>query len=105
MRLTILSDYGASEKLVSEEATAEIVEAAIRSLDWSGFHQVVLQQANGDWFEVGGSLGEDGLSAVYEQAGEQYVVAVPPASIDELVELHLLYLAGSPRWRRDWRWE
>ena len=65
MRLTVISDHGARETVASEQATPEIVEATIRSVDWSGFHHVVLEDDMGNWFEGGDSFGYDSLSASF----------------------------------------
>jgi hypothetical protein len=77
MRLRVLSNYGETERAVTDQATAETVESTMSSLDWQGFHQVVLERPNGDWMEVGGSLDpSDGLSVMYEENGSQFVIKV-----------------------------
>ena len=63
MKLRVISNYGTEERTVSESATREQIIRTIDYLDWSGFHQVVLEKPNGDWLDVGGSLEpSDGLS-------------------------------------------
>ena len=104
MRLTVISAYGARETIVSEQATPEIVEATIRSVNWSGFHQVVLEDDMGNWFEVGSSFGDDGLSASFGEAGDEYVIAILPTTVDEMVRLQALFVSDSAQWRNECQW-
>ncbi|MEM7249217.1 MAG: hypothetical protein AAF533_28135 [Acidobacteriota bacterium] len=105
MKLRVLSDYGAEERVVSEEATVALVRSTMRDLDWQGFHQVVLEKVGGDWLEVGGSLNpDDGLSVMFEEGGVQHVIAEPPATVDEMTDILERYLQGDERWRRDVAW-
>lgn len=100
MRLRILSDYGARERVVSEDATPEIIESTMNSLDWEGFHQVVLERSKGDSLEVGGSLNpEDGLSALREENGTQKVISDPPTSVGEMTAILLSYLSQGDKWK------
>ena len=65
-------------------------------MDWQRFQQALLSNANGDWIEVGGSLDPDeGLSVIWDEAGEQQVLAQPLASVAELTGFLLGYLFGT----------
>lgn len=106
MRLQVFSDYGQSEKLVSESATPDIVEETMSTLDWQGFHQVILSRNDGSWLEVGGSLDpSDGLSVMYEEGGTQHVIKVPPTSVGEMTTMLLSYLSGSDAWKQEAEWD
>ena len=105
MKLTVLSNYGETEKTVSDSTTIEQVKNIMKSLDWQDFHQVVLEQVNGDWIEVGGNIGEDGLSAMYEESGEQYVINEPPSSVKHMTEILLSYLQGDNKFKEDNKFE
>lgn len=84
----------------------EIVQNTMHSLNWQGFHQVVLEQPNGDWMDVGGSLNpDDGLSVMHEENGKQSVIRVPPTSVDEMTTMLLGYLSGTDDWKSGTEWE
>jgi hypothetical protein len=105
MKLEVISHYGAETMVVSGEATADIVKDTMRSLDWNGFHQVVLTKRNGDWMEVGGSLDpSDGLSVMYQENNEQVVIKSPPASVDEMTDFLLSYLGEMDDWKSNNEW-
>ena len=93
------------ERIVSEQATPELVIETVDYLDWSGFHQVVLERPNGDWLDVGGSLDpSDGLSIMYEESGAQRVVATAPDTIAVLKDALLGYLSGTDDWKQSHAW-
>ena len=105
MKMTVISNYGAEEKVFLEKASATLVAAAICTLDWNGFHQVVLEQPNGDYLEVGGSLNpEDGFSAMYQQGDEQFVTDEPPSTVDELLQMQTSYISGTDAWKSGYEW-
>jgi hypothetical protein len=105
-RMTVLSDYGEVERYISEQATVQDIVEQMGSLDWSGFHQVILQRENGDLLEVGGSLDpEDGLSIIYNEGGEEFVTTTPPQTVDEMTRTLQLYLANDPTWKSQFGWE
>ncbi len=105
MKLTVLSNYGENEKTVSDSATIEQVKRIMQTLDWKDFHQVVLEQESSDWIEVGGNLVEDGLSAMYEESGNQFVINQPPSSVEHMTEILLSYLQGDNKYREDNKFE
>lgn len=75
------------------------------ALNWVDFHQVVLEQNNGDWLEVGGNLADDGLSAMYEEDGQQYVIDQAPTSVDHMMAILLSYQARDGKFRTDNKFE
>lgn len=100
MRLEVFSDYGRETAVVTDQATPGVIRDTMQSLDWQVFHQVLLSKPNGDWLEVGGSLNPDeGLSVTWEEAGVQGVIAQPPASVAEMTDALLLFLAGKDGWK------
>ena len=106
MRLRVLSNYGETERVVTDQATAEAVESTMSSLDWQGFHQVVLERPNGDWMEVGGSLDpSDGLSVMYEENGRQFVIKVPPTTVGEMTAMLTGYLSNTEEWKAGAEWD
>ena len=106
MRLRVFSDYGASEQVVTEDATPETVKNTMNSVNWQEFHQIVLDSPNGNMMEVGGSLNpDDGLSVLYQENGSQSVIKVPPTSVDEMTSLLLSYLSGTNDWKTGNQWE
>jgi hypothetical protein len=105
MKLEVISDYGSKTNVVSKEATAQIINDTMRSLNWNRFHQVVLTQGNGDLTEVGGSLNpSDGLSVMYQENNQQFVIKSPPTSVDEMTAFLLGYVARSHNWKRKHEW-
>ena len=106
MQLSVLSDYGATERIITQGASPEIVEKTISNLDWDGFHQVVMTKRNGDWLEVGGSLNPtDGLSVMYEEDGQQVVIKEPPATIAFLIQVAIAYVNNTGRWKEMAEWD
>lgn len=100
MKLRVISDHGSTEFVVADEVTPELVRSTVESLDWNQFHQVVLEQSNGNWFEAGGSLDpSDGFSLMYDEAGQQVIIEVPPANVETLVVALLHYLSGDEKWK------
>jgi hypothetical protein len=105
MRLEVISEYGARTTELSDRATPELIKETMASLDWQQFHQVLLSKPNGEWLEVGGSLDPDeGLSVIWEEAGEQQVITQPPASVAELTGFLLAYLSGTDDWKTGTEW-
>ena len=105
MKLVVYSNYGSSQKTISDSADEKVVVNTMKSLDWKGFHQVVLEQENGDWLEVGGSLDpSDGLSVMFEEGGKQHVIETAPTKVEEMTEMLLGYLSGNELWKYSVRW-
>ena len=105
MKLVVMSDYGKTERQVSSQATEQEVLQTMQSLDWSGFHQVVLHRPNGDWLEVGGSMDPlDGLSVMFEEGGKQLVIKEPPSTPEEMTQFLLGYLSCGDDWKKLGRW-
>ncbi len=44
-----------------------------------------MEKKNGDFIEVGGNLGEDGLSVQYQEGENQKIIVTPPTTIDEMI--------------------
>lgn len=105
MKLEVISDYGSVVRTISDEATQEIVVSTMQSLDWGGFHQVVLTKPNGDWLEVGGSLNpNDGLSVMHEKNKTQEVIKTPPENVIEMTSFLAAYLEDTDEWREGVEW-
>jgi hypothetical protein len=105
MKLRVISDYGATEHVAAELATAELVRETMESIDWHSFHQVVLEQTNGDWIEAGGSLDpSNGFSLMYEEGGREFVVGTPPDTVNEMTVALLRYLSGGAEWKEAYDW-
>lgn len=106
MKLTVISDYGEVERVISHDADPDLVAKTIEGLDWSGFHQVVLERGADEWLEVGGSLDPtDGLSVAYAERGVEYVSREAPDSIERLVSVARSYARRSSDWRMLVRFE
>ena len=91
MELMVLSNYGAEEKIISDSTSIDQIKKTMKNLNWNKFHQVVLSTDNNNWIEVGGSLNEDGLSSMYEENGNQFIINKPPSSIDHMIEILISY--------------
>lgn len=105
MKLWTLSDYGQTEKTITENASDIDVIKIMKELDWNKFHQVILEQNNGDLMEVGGSLNEDGLSVLYQENEKQYVISSPPATVIEMTNFLLMYLQGNEEFKTQYKFE
>lgn len=87
MKLTVYSNYGSEEKIISLNASSDLVNLTMNSIDWKKFHQVVLTKSNGDYMEVGGNITDDGLSVMYEESGNQFIIIQPPTSVDQMTNI------------------
>ncbi len=105
MELMILSNYGAEEKIISDSTTVEQIKNTMKGLNWNNFHQVILSADNSNWIEVGGNLNEDGLSSMYEENGQQFIINKPPASIEHMTDILLSYFYGDGKFKRENKFE
>lgn len=103
MELLVLSDFGSKENLKKENPSESDILETMNSIDWNLFHQVCLSKNDNDWIEVGGSLKEDGLSAIYEKNNEQFVIDKPPTSINELIEILLSYFNNNGKFNKKYK--
>ena len=104
MKLLVLSNYGESEKIITTNPKSEQITQLEDSLDWNQFHQVVLEQETGDFMEAGGSL-EDGLSVLYQEKEQQYVIVNPPKTIEDLTAILILYLDNDNSFKTKYQFE
>jgi|GEM_PF-1196593 hypothetical protein len=105
MKLILLSDYGSSEKIISNESTEKMIIELIDSLDWNNFYQVIIEKENKDYMEVSGSLDPtDGLSALYQENKKQYVIVNPPKTIAELKKIAISYFKNDKYWKNNIKW-
>ena len=105
MKLMVLSNYGAEETVISDSTSADQIKKTIEGLDWSDFHQVVLIRDNSNWIEVGGDLSDSGLSAIYEENGEQFVTRVPPNSVDQMTKILVSYFNGDGKYLKQYKFD
>ena len=90
---------------VATDPDATTIERTLRGLDWSRMSAVSLRRDD-DWLEVSGSTDPaDGLSAMYAEAGTEYVTTDPPDNLDLLLRLLQSYAAGDDAWRTMVGWE
>jgi len=89
--LLVLSDYGSVEKINLPNILENDIVTIMKDIDWRQFHQVVLSRNDNDWIEVGGNLGKDGLSCMYEENGEVFVIYFAPTSVNQLIEILISY--------------
>lgn len=93
MRLEVISNYGAKVSTVSEATTADILDKSCGSIDWQGFHQLVLYADDGDFMELGGSLDPgDGLSVMLQEKGVQRLASPVPTTIEQGLRLMHAFL-------------
>ena len=105
MELTVLSNYGAEERIISDNTTIEQIRETMKELDWNDFHQVVLSIDNSNWIEVGGNLNEDGLSSMYEENGKQFVINKPPSSVEHMTEILISYFNEDVKFKKENKFE
>ncbi len=105
MKLIVLSHYGTVEKKISDSITVEGIITTMNTLDWQDFHQVVLSTSNKNWIEVGGNLKEDGLSAMYEENGKQFVINKQPVSVKHMTDMLLSYFKRDGKFKIENRFE
>ncbi|NOQ36125.1 MAG: hypothetical protein GQ569_09555 [Methylococcaceae bacterium] len=105
MKLYIISDYGKQIRTISDKAMDENINETMHSLDWQGFHQVILEQSKGNSLEVGGSLdASDGFSVMLEENNKQYVIKTPPQTIEEMIVFLSDYLSDPMNWKNTIEW-
>lgn len=105
MELTVLSNYGAEEKIISDNTTIEQIRETMKELDWNDFHQVILLIDNSNWIEVGGNLNEDGLSSIYEENGKQFIINKPPSSVEHMTEILISYFNRDGKFKKENKFE
>lgn len=105
MKLTVLSYYGAEEKIISDSTTVDQIKKTMNGLNWNEFHQVVLSIDSNNWIEVGGNLNEDGLSAMYEENEEQFVINKPPSSVDHMTEILVSFFNRDEKYKKENKFE
>jgi len=105
MKLWTLSNYGEKEKTISENVTNDDIDRIMNSLNWNEFHQVILEKKNGDFIEVSGNLGEDGLSVLYQEGENQKVIVIPPTTISEMIYFLKSYMSGNEEFKSKYEFE
>ena len=103
MELTVVYGYGESTELISNHSTEQQIKDLMNRLDWSQFTNVLLSIDDVNWISVGGSLGEDGLSIIYSERGEQFVSDIPPDSVEQMTKVLLSYLNQDDQFKKDWK--
>lgn len=101
MELMVLSNYSAEEKIISDSTTVDQIKNTMKGLNWNEFHQAILSTDNGNWIEVGGNLNEDGLSVMYEENGQQFVINKPPSSVDQMTKILISYFNGDGQYKKE----
>lgn len=105
MKLWTLSNYGQIENTISNSTTLNDIEQTMDKLDWNNFHQVILEKANGDLMEVGGSLIEDGLSVMFIEEGKEFIISTPPTTVNEMTNFLKLYFKGDTTYKTKHKFE
>lgn len=101
MELDVLSQFG-TEEVVSRKITSiKEIQDTMNSLDWSKFHFVQLSKSKFDWIVVSGNLNEDGLSCFYEKNYEQFVIAEPPISVNQMTEILVSYFQDDGKYKNE----
>jgi len=102
----LYSNFGSDYSVISNEISDDIIKQAIAKLDWqNGFHQVICTIEPGVLMEVGGSLNPtDGLSAMYRNYddGVESVIAEPPETIDQMIDIIVLFSKGDDAWSKQY---
>lgn len=103
--LEVTESSGSAPHRVAVDPDATTIEKTLRRLDWSRMSSVSLRRDD-DWLEVSGSTDpDDGLSAMYAEAGKEYVTTDAPDNLDLLLRLLQSYAADDDAWRTMVRWE
>ena len=105
MKLTLISNYGAEEKIISDQINSEQIVETMNGIDWKLFHQVVLTKGNGDYLEVGGNTSDDGLSVMYQENNHQYFIVDPPETVEQMLEILLSYLAVDYQYKNQYKFD
>ena len=103
IELLVLSDYGAKEKIISRNTSAIEIKNTMASINWDLFHQVILSRSEKNWIEVGGNLNEDGLSCVYEENDEVFVINNPPTSVKQMTEILISYFNDDNKFKDNYK--
>lgn len=99
MKLTVLSNYGSQTSLVSNVVTIDQIKETMQSINWDNFHQVILEQSNGNYIEVSGNLASDGLSVMYQEGRKQFFTSTPPSTVEAMTTILLSYYAGDGNYK------
>lgn len=103
-RLRVLYDHGKIDRTITATATPTTVRRTMDKIDWQEFHQVVLEQANGDSLEAGGSLETDGLCIVRVTNNSQHIMTTA-TTVDDMTEVLLASLSDKADWHAAFQWE
>jgi hypothetical protein len=89
--LLVLSGYQSEKEASYDNISVDRIHEIMNEIDWNIFHQVLIFRNDSEWIQAGGNLKEDGLSCMYEEFGEQFVIEQAPVSIDQLTEILVSY--------------
>lgn len=105
MKLTVIENYGSRVKEISLSANPHEIINTMNSINWKDFHQVVLAKDKNNWIEVGGNITDDGLSVIYAEEKNQYIITDPPTTVEQMTAILLSYLAGDGRFKIEYKFE
>lgn len=94
VRLSLLSNNGGREKVISHSAKPSEIENLMNELNWKVFHRVKLEKDANNFMEVGGSLSGEDFSIMYVENKKQYFIKSSPKSVDELFYYLLMYITN-----------
>jgi hypothetical protein len=102
LTLLVTYDYGEKTKIITENATVEIIKSTMKSINWNEFHIVQLEDKNTDEYKalhVSGSLEDDGLASGLVTNDDHILLVKPLNTVDQMTEILLDFLKGEDVWK------
>lgn len=99
INIRIFSNYGSKEIMNQKNISIQLIKESMNRLDWNNYHQVILSKNENDWIEVGGNLTIDGLSCMYEENNEQFVIDIAPTTVEQMIDILLSYYNGDEKFK------
>ena len=105
LRLVVSYGFGDSSKTITENATTEIIKQTMKTIDWTQFHIVYLEDELDNSLDVGGSLYEDGLASGIHTYNSEILKVPPPKSVEEMTDILVTYLKGEKSLKDKYKYE
>lgn len=105
VKLEMLQGAMQAEQMIAENPTDEEIARLVHGMAWDEISFVIVKLDEANWLDGSGSLKPaDGLSAMCEIEGQQFVTVEAPQSLDEIVALLQSFNRKDGNWRTMVKW-
>lgn len=99
MKLYLIRSLVGEEELIANNPSENQISHLVNSIDWNKFKTIRLRKDDNNWIEVSGSLVEDGLAIIYEEAGVSFVIKDAPETLTQLEQALLSFFRGDEKYK------